>query len=112
MAINSTETHESDKDHIIGKVQLRGEKETVTINAMVDLGATEYIIDSEVRKKQGIKTTKTKNPRKIYLADRKPSAMGPVTHMTEVPMDISNHRELATFQVGNLQHDEVILRMP
>ena len=38
--------------------------------------------------------------------------MGPVTHLTEVPMDINNHRELATFQVANLQHHEVILGMP
>jgi len=55
---------------------------------------------------------KTKKPREIYLADGKPSAMGPVTHMTKVPMDISSHRELATFQVANLQNHEVILRMP
>jgi len=38
--------------------------------------------------------------------------MGPVTHMTKVPMDISSHRELATFQVANLQNYEVILGMP
>jgi len=38
--------------------------------------------------------------------------MGPVTHMTNVPMDISSHRELATFQVANLQNHEVILGMP
>ena len=82
------------------------------INAMVDSGATENFIDSAVCKKHGIKTAKAKNPREIYLADGKPSPMGPVTHMTEVPMDISNHRELATFQVANLQHHEVILGMP
>src|ERR1700712_2274622 len=55
---------------------------------------------------------KAKNPREIYLADGKQSAMGPVTHMTKVPMDISSHRELATFQVANLQNHEVILGMP
>jgi len=55
---------------------------------------------------------KAKNPREIYLADGKPSAMGPVTYMTKVPMDISSHRELATFQVANLQNHEVILGMP
>jgi len=55
---------------------------------------------------------KAKNPREIYLADGKPSAMGPITHMTKVPMDISSHRELATFQVANLQNHEVILGMP
>jgi len=32
--------------------------------------------------------------------------------MTKVPMDISSHRELATFQVANLQNHEVILGMP
>jgi len=53
-----------------------------------------------------------KRPRAIDLADRKPSAMGPITHMTKVPMDISSHRELATFQVANLQNHEVILGMP
>ena len=94
------------------KVQLQGEKKKVTINAMVDSGATEDFIDSEVCKKHGIKMIKAMNPREIYLADGKPSAMGPVTHLTEVPMDISNHRQLATFQVANLEHHEVILGMP
>ena len=32
--------------------------------------------------------------------------------MTEVPINISSHRELATFRVANLQHHEVILGMP
>ena len=110
-ALNYTGTLESDKDHIMVKVQLQGEKETVTINAMVDSGETEDFIDSEVCKKHGIKMIKAKNPREIYLADGKPSAMGPVTQMTEVPMDISNHRELAILQVANHQHHEVILEM-
>jgi len=55
---------------------------------------------------------KAKNPTEIYLADGKPSAMGPVTDMTKVPIDISSHRELATFQVANLQNHEVIVGMP
>ena len=49
--------------------------------------------------------------RKIYLIDEKLSAMGPVTHMATVSKDISHHRELATFEVANLQYHEVILRM-
>ena len=94
------------------KLQLHGNKETVKINAMVDSGAMEDFIDKEVCKKQGIKMIKAEVERKISLADGKLSAMGPVTHMAKVPMDISNHRELATFQVANLQHHEVILGMP
>ena len=94
------------------KVHQHGEKETVTINAMIDLGATEHFIDQEFCNKHGIKMIRAKNQRDIYLADGKPSAMGPVTHMTKVPMDISSHREVATFQVANLENHEVILGMP
>jgi len=94
------------------KIQLHGEKKSVTINAMIDSGATEDFIDQEVCNKHGIKMIKAKNPREIYLADGKPSAMGPVTYLRKVPMDISSHRELATFQVANLQNHEVILGMP
>jgi len=111
-ALNYTETLDNDKDHIMVKIQLHGEQESVTINAMIDSGATEDFIDREVCNKHGIKMIKAKNPREIYLADGKPSAMGPVTHMTKVPMDISSHRELATFQVANLQNHRVILGMP
>jgi len=110
-ALNYTETLDNDKDHIMVKVQLHAEKESVTINAMIDSGATEDFIDREVCNKHGIKMIKAKEPREIYLADGKPSAMRSVTHMTKVPMDISSHRELATFQVANLQNHEVILGM-
>jgi len=111
-ALNHTDTVENDNQHIMVKIQLHGEKELVTINAMIDSGATEDFIDREVCNKNGIKMIKAKCPREIYLADGKPSAMGPVTHMTKVPMDISNHREMANFQVANLQNHEVILAMP
>jgi len=110
-ALNYTETLENDNDHIMVKIQLQGAKESVTINAMIDSGAIEDFIDREVCNKHVIKMIKAKNLREIYLADGKPSAMGPVTHMTKVPIDISSHGELATFQVANLQNHEVILRM-
>jgi len=110
--LNYTDTLENDNDHIMVKIQLHGEKESVTINAMIDSGATEDFIDKGVRNKHGIKMIKAKNPREIYLADGKPSAMGPFTHMTKVPMDISSNRELATYQVADLQNHEVILGMP
>jgi len=80
--LNYTETHNNDKGHIMGKIQLHGTKESVTINGMINSGATEDIIDREVCNKHGIKSIKAKNPTLIYLADGKPSAMGPVTYMT------------------------------
>jgi len=111
-ALNYTDTRENDNDHIMVKIQLHGEKESVTINDMIDSRATEDFIERAVCNKHGIKMIKAKKPPEIYLADGKPGAMGPVTHMTKVPMDISSHRELATFQVANLQNHEVILGMP
>jgi len=110
--INYTETLKNNNDHIMVKIQLHGAKGSVTINAMIDSGATQDFIDKGVCNKHGIKMIKAKNPKEIYLADRKPSAMAPVTHMRKVPMDISSHRELATFQVANLQNHGVILGMP
>jgi len=111
-ALNYTETLEHDNDHIMVKIQLHCGKESVTINAMIDSGATEDFSDREVCNKHWIKMNKVKNARESYLADGKPSTMGPVTHMTKVAMDIRSHRELATFQVANLQNNEVILGMP
>jgi len=111
-ALNYTDTLEDDNDHIMVKIQLHGEKEGVTTNAMIDSGTTEDFRDREVCNKHWIRMIKAKNPREIFLADGKRSAMGPVTHMTKVPMDISSHTELATFQVANLKKHEVILGSP
>ena len=110
-ALNYTETLENDNDHIMIKIQLRGGKESVTIDVIIDSRATEDFIYREVCNKHGIKMIKAKNRREIYLADGKASPTGPITHMTQVPMHISSHRELATFQVANLQNDEIILGM-
>jgi len=51
------------------------EKESVTINARIDSRATEDFIEREACNKPGIKMIKAKNPREIYLADKKSSAM-------------------------------------
>ena len=101
-ALNYTETLKNDNDHVMINIHLHGNQDTVTINTIFDSGATEDFIDQEICNKDGIKTVKATNPREIYLADRKPSAMGPVTHIAKVPMNIDSHRELATFQVANL----------
>ena len=94
------------------KVVLQAEKEKLSINAMIDSGATEDFINEEICQKQQDSTIATENPRQIYLADGNPSDMGPVTHIAIVPMTIENHHELATLQVANLQNHEDILGMP
>jgi len=111
-ALNYTDPLENNNDNILVKIQLHGGKNSVTINAMIDSEATEDLIDREDCNKHVITMINAKKPREVYLADGKPSTMGPVTHMTKVPMDSSSHRELATLQVANLQNDKVILGMP
>ena len=111
-ALNNTETLDNENDHIMVQIRLHGTKRQVTINAMIDSGATEDFIDRGFCSKYTIRTTQVKTTREVYLADGRPSAMGPITHIAKVPMDIGSHRELVTFQVGKLPNHEVILGMP
>ena len=95
-----------------GQSTQHGKRETVTINAIFDSEAKEDFMVREVCNKHGIKLITVTNPREINLVDGNPTAMGPDTHMTEVSINISSHRELAIFQVANLQKYEGILGMP
>ena len=93
------------------KVVLQGEKEKLSINAMIDSGAREDFINREVCQKYQVRTIATKNSRKIYLPDGNPSNMGPVSHIGKVPLTIGNYQELATLHVANLENLKVILGM-
>jgi len=81
------------------------------MNAMFDSGATEDFIDKGFCNKYNIRTTQAKKTREVYLADGRPSDMGPITRTAKVPIDIGSHRELATFQVAKLPNHKVILGM-
>jgi len=111
-ALNNTQTLNNENDHSMIAIRLHGTRRQITINAMIDSGATEDFIDKGCCSKYNIRTTQAKKRREVYLADGRPSAMGPITHTAKVPMDIGSHRELAIFQVAKLPNYEVILRMP
>ena len=96
----------------MNKVILNGKYENVSINAMIDSGATENFINKRICDKHQITTKVAERPREIYLADGNLSGMGPITHLAEVPMEIGGHKELATLQVANLENHEIILGMP
>jgi len=53
-ALNYPDTLENDNDHIMVKIPLHGEKELVSINAMIYSRATADFIDREVCKQHGI----------------------------------------------------------
>ena len=110
--LNNAECLKRDDDHIMIKVILQGEKEKLSINAMIDSSATEAFIDKEVHQKHQISKIATESLREIYLAHGYPSDMGRVTHIAKAPITIGNHQELATLQVANLQNHEVILGIP
>jgi len=111
-ALNNTETLNNKNDHIMVLKRLHGTTRQVTINAMIDPSATENFIDKGFCSKYNIRTMQAKPIREVYLADGRPSPMGPISHTAKIPMDISSHRELATFQVAKLPNHEVILGMP
>jgi len=111
-ALNNTEILDNVNDHIMVQIRLHRTKRQVMINAMIESGATEDFIDKRFCNKYNIRTTQAKKIREVCLADGRPIAMGPITHTVKVPMDISSHREFATFQVAKLPNYEVILGMP
>ena len=108
-ALNNTEALNNERNHIMVTIRLQGTIGQITINAMIDSGATEDFIDKGFCSNYNIQTTQAKTIREVYLADGRPSAMGPITHIAKVPMDIGSHRELAIFQVAKLPNHEVIL---
>jgi len=111
-ALNNTEALNNEKDHIMVTIRLHGTTRQITINAIIDSGATEDFIDKGFCSKYNIRTKQAKTIREVYLADGRPSAMGPIAHTAKVPMDIGSHRELAIFPVPKLPNHEVILGMP
>jgi len=111
-ALNNTEALNNENDHIMATIRLHGPTRQITINAMIGSGATEHFINKGFCSKYNIRITQAKTIREVYLADGRPSAMGPITHTAKVPIDIGGHRELAIFQVAKLPNHEVILGMP
>ena len=110
-ARDNTKLWENNKDHIMIKVDLHSKKRIVSFNAMIDSGATKDFIHKTICDKHQIDTILEEKPREIYLANENLSEMGPITHIVKVPIEIGNHREIATLQVANLQNHEIILGM-
>ena len=79
VALNNTEALNNENDHIMVTIRLHGTTRQTTINAMIDSGATEDFIDKGFCSKYNIRTTRAKTIREVYLADGRPSTMGPIT---------------------------------
>ena len=111
-ASEKTELLTLDTDHFMVKIQLHNGKKEITTNAMIDSGATEDFIDHNFAMVNDLPLKKINKPRDIYMVDGTVSKAGPITHMTELPMDIGLHKEKRTFLIARLVKHEVILGMP
>src|SRR5437868_7772000 len=99
-------------DHFMINTKIHNGKTEITTNAMIDSAATEDFIDYSFAMVHQLPLKKIKQPRNIYMVDGTVSQAGPITHTTEVPMDIGNHKEKITFLIARLIKHEVILGMP
>jgi len=57
-ALNNTAALNNENDHIIGTIRLHDTTRQLTINAMIDSGATEDFIDKGFCSKSNIRTSK------------------------------------------------------
>ena len=87
-------------------------QEGITVEALLDSGATGLVISSEFAKKQGFKLKKLERPINIRNVDRSLNKEGPIENTVEVNIYYQGHRERTEIDVIGEQKWTVILRMP
>ena len=86
-------------------------QEGVTIEALLDSGATRLVISSEFAKKQGFKLKKLERPINVRNVDGSFNKEGPIENMVEVNIYYQRHRERTEIDVVGGQKWTVILGM-
>ena len=84
----------------------------VTVEALLDSGATGLVISSEFAKKQGFKLKKLERPINVRNVDRSLNKEGPIENTVEVNIYYQEHRERMEIDVIGGQKWTVILGMP
>ena len=86
-------------------------QEGVTIEALLDSGATRLVISSEFAKKQGFKLKKLERPINVRNVDGSFNKEGPIENMVEVNIYYQRHRERTEIDVIGGKKWTVILGM-
>ena len=86
-------------------------QEGVTIEVLLDSGATRLVISSEFAKKQGFKLKKLERPINVRNVDGSFNKEGPIENMVEVNIYYQRHRERTEIDVIGGQKWTVILGM-
>ena len=86
-------------------------QEGITVEALLDSGATGLVISSEFARKQGFKLKKLERPINIRNVNGLLNKEGPIEYMVEVNIYFKGHRERMEIDVIGGQKWMVILRM-
>ena len=84
-------------------------QEGITIEALLDSGATGLVISSEFAKKQGFKLKKLERPMNMRNIDGSLNKEGPIEHTVEVNIYFKGHRERMEIDMIERQKWTVIL---
>ena len=86
-------------------------QEGVTVETLLDSGATGLVMSSEFAKKQGFKLKKLERPVNVRNVDRSFNKKGPIENTVEVNIYYQGHRERTEIDVIGGQKWTVILGM-
>ena len=87
-------------------------QEEVTVEALLNSGATRLVISLEFARKQGFKLKKIERPIYVRNVDRTLNKEGPIKYMVEVNIYYQGYRERMKIYVIGGQKWSVILGMP
>ena len=87
-------------------------QERITVEVLLDSGATELVMSSKFTRKQGFKFKKIDRPIYVRNVNGSLNKEGPIEHMVEVNIYYQGHRERTEIDVIGGQKWSVILGMP
>jgi len=87
-------------------------QEGITVEVLLDSGATGLVMSSEFAKKQGFKLKKLERLVNVRNVDRSLNKEGPIENMVEVNIYYQGHRERTEIDMIGGQKWTVILGMP
>ena len=74
-------------------------QEGITVEVLLDSGATRLVMSSEFAKKQGFKLKKLEKPINLRNVDGSFNKEGPIKHMVEVNIYYQGHKERTEIDV-------------
>ena len=96
---DNTSMHNLDKGDLLREITVKigleriNTQEGITVEALLDSGATGLVMSSEFARKQGFKLKKLDKPMYIRNVDGLLNKEGPIEHMVEVNIYYQEHRE-------------------